>query len=527
MLKTSGPGVFNDKPSWPFWRPCAIFLVAAAALLASNWTAIRAVNIESWDFAANTLLVLDAKNGGLLKGNYSRVGFNHPGPAILYVLAGGELLLHDWLQLVPSPFSGQLAATALYNAFWITLLFGLARATTRSASAGALALACLLLTLAILERHSFAGPWFPHLYMLPFAVFLAAAARLACAEPDALWPLSLSAGFLTNGHASFLSILGITLLAACAGNLLLRRTRDRDKLLLGRAFLTKNRQRLLLALALLALFFVPLLLETLKHPPGPLATYMAFAKQRTPNSLSQAFTYVAQYWGGSAPLLAGVAGLLLTPLLLGRAPRQVRDAVVGLVSVLLGATLATLFYAVYGVDHLDQTYIGLFYYLAPAMSAALAASLLCGLLPATRRTLLAWTFTGLILTLSLALISEKHRYAHRYHAPAVAELYGRLETLATRGRVVLEMDLTQGGDVWANLVGAEVYAKRRGKDLFCVKNWHIIFTGSARCAPEELANNEQFLVAKQSPRADSGPEPAFRSADLVFYRGDPRPLFKK
>ena len=77
-----------------------LLVLFTAGLACVNWDAIRTVNHESSDFAANTLLVLDAKRLQLIHGHYSRVGFNHPGPALLYVLAFGELLFHDWLHLV-------------------------------------------------------------------------------------------------------------------------------------------------------------------------------------------------------------------------------------------------------------------------------------------------------------------------------------------------------------------------------------------------------------------------------------------
>ena len=102
-----------------------LWLCLFALLLGIHHEIFFAIHIESGDGAANSLLIQQAKTFNLLTGNYSRIGFYHPGPAILYVLAAGEFLFFDWLSIVPSPFSGQLIAVVIYNAFFITLFFNI------------------------------------------------------------------------------------------------------------------------------------------------------------------------------------------------------------------------------------------------------------------------------------------------------------------------------------------------------------------------------------------------------------------
>src|SRR5271165_5126166 len=67
--------------------------------------------VEHSDFAANSLLVQQAKHFKLLTGHYSRWFFHHPGPAFLYLFALGEFLFHDVLHIVPAPYNGQLLIT--------------------------------------------------------------------------------------------------------------------------------------------------------------------------------------------------------------------------------------------------------------------------------------------------------------------------------------------------------------------------------------------------------------------------------
>lgn len=69
--------------------------------------------------------VLAAKDFDLLVGNYSRVGFHHPGPALIYVQAFGEWLFYDVLNLVPIPWNGQAIGILLFNAAMMALALGL------------------------------------------------------------------------------------------------------------------------------------------------------------------------------------------------------------------------------------------------------------------------------------------------------------------------------------------------------------------------------------------------------------------
>src|SRR6218665_1285875 len=160
------------------------FCSLSLLLVAINWASIRNNNIESGDFAANSLLVQDAKHFALLKGNYSRMGFNHPGPAILYCLAFGEAVFYDWLPIAGSPFSGQLAGVALYIALWLTLMARICKRYNNSFTASLLFVS-LFMVVSTLVPSANAGVdfymycWMPLLYFFPFAAFLLAISRLA------------------------------------------------------------------------------------------------------------------------------------------------------------------------------------------------------------------------------------------------------------------------------------------------------------------------------------------------------------
>src|SRR5262249_36279219 len=108
-LETEHPNKVKHKVSglrlrWDVLGPVLFFFAFALALVIINRHNIANAHFEDTDFAANSLLIQDAKSLKLFKGNYSRIGFNHPGPAILYVLALGELLFYDWTRIAQSPF---------------------------------------------------------------------------------------------------------------------------------------------------------------------------------------------------------------------------------------------------------------------------------------------------------------------------------------------------------------------------------------------------------------------------------------
>lgn len=510
------------RPHTPFQRQLPnllMFMALTLALLIAGWPAIHSVNREVGDFAANSLLIQDAKHLQLLYGNYSRVGFNHPGPALLYVLAAGELVLHDWLRLVPSPFSGQLAAVCFYSAAWMTLIFAMLRRITGAIAPAFLFLGVAVLTIAYCDYQIFTGIWFPDLYFFPFMAMLVAISRLVYGRTDMLRALAVSSGFLINGHASFMVILGVVLVVVLAGNWLVTR-REPAQRILTRAFLALHRRQILVASAILLLFFVPLIILTITHFPGPLWDYVKFGRGSKGNTWSQALTYVSVYWGKGLAMVWGV--LLLALLVKGvrGAERQfVRDArALGVAFV--AATVAVLYYAKKAVDQLDQVYIGLFYYAVPVLAAALVALYLYQAVRSPRKVVAAWVLGAVALAAAWPSVSKRVEYDYNFNRDGVAELYEKLRALPGSGRIVL--DLGNGndwGEIWGNTLGVQAYARRQGVDLFCVnENWHISNTRPAQCRPEELATARRYQVQLTgAPKLQLG-NPDIEELSLTLYR---------
>lgn len=491
------------------WCQWLFLIVTALLLIAATWNVIGAAGYELGDFAANSLLIQDAKSLALFKGNYSRVGFNHPGPAILYVLMAGELVLHDWLHLAPTPFSGQLMAIACYTAFWMMLMWRILTRITGVPMVAMMALCTFAAAAVLLDFQVFTGAWFPHLYFFPFAVMLLAATRLLDGYADTLPSLAVACGFLINGHVSFIAILGIIFLTVAFSNLLLvRRGRLAGPAILSTAFYILHRRALLGAILLLALFLVPLLVETVRHFPGPLADYAAFSSQTSSNRLSQAWKFMSVYWGGTK----GAACFVIVCALVLAGPAALRsrlgDAIRAMALVFVGATLALLFYAKVGVDLLDHPYIGLFYYAVPALAAMLVSLLLVRTRWLANASILQGVLAALLAAVVLVHVHKPVDYLPQYSKPEVPQLVDSLKAIPHQGQGRIVLDLDGGKDpgfVWSSMLGVQAYAKRRHADFFCINTfWHISNTKPARCTEDEVAHNPRYRVW-QAAAGDSVP----------------------
>ena len=288
-----------------------LFLAISGALIMATLSGIRGVHYEIGDFAANSLLIQDAKHLALLQGNYSRIGVHHPGPAILYVLAAGELLFYDGMHAVKSPLGGQLIAVALYTAFWLVVIAREFRKRTASATSALVATSVFALATALFDYNFFSGLWFPHLYYFPFAAFLVLLCRLADGYADSLPLTAVAAGFVINGHVSFVSTVAIMIGLVVVLNLFVMRRGPVERRILGLVFFRRNARRLAVAVGVFALFLVPLALQTALHFPGPVPHYIAFSGANDAHTVHEAFNFMCIFWGGFASFLAGVVGLCL------------------------------------------------------------------------------------------------------------------------------------------------------------------------------------------------------------------------
>jgi hypothetical protein len=485
-------------------------------LCLAQWPWINVVNHEVGDFAANSLLIENAKAFHLMLGAFSRVGFYHPGPALLYVLALGEWLFFDVLGVVKSPFSGQLIAIAFYTAFWIVALFRILARMSESSYAAGVAVSAFLLATSVAEHSFFMGPWLPNLYYFPFAVALMAGTRLATGRVDSIRLLAISSGFVINGHVSFISTLAIIFIGILIFNGWAYWKGDGEHCIFRRPFWKLHGREVVFATLILLLFFVPLLIDTVIHFPGQVAKYLSFGSGRVPNDFAAIVRYIGVYWGGPSALTIPILAFVLL-LFLSTRPQPNRDWQ-AMLAILLTATLAMAFYVRYGVDMLNEVYIGYFYYAVPALLAALLALVVVKLNQPANRALCLIVIVGGLAGV-FVLNKQPTNYSYQYNQPAVVEMYDALKAVRKEGRIVLDVPPSAAwGAMW---VGTQLYADRQHEDFFCVnRNWHVSFSEHGRCTPQEAISNQRFIVREPPARLD-GMTPAFENTGFHFYAFNP------
>ena len=316
------------------------------------------------DSAVNSLLVVRAEHLRQFVGNYSRVGFHHPGPALIYMLAAGEVLFKDILHVVPSPWNGQLLGVSLYVSFFISLTTATIYRMVRSTVAASIAFGLSILFAA--RQGLFANDWFPVLYVSAFLLFVVAAAGIASGRTADLPGYVLASATLVQGHVAFILFVGVTTAAVGGSWLWLHRGSFKSEL---------NRHRLSVAVAggLLFVFLLPMVVEIAVHFPGQWSAYWTYLRH-TPaphRSLSFVLRYEWHYWTALhlPSILYGVAVVAGSVLTLTERDHVLKRLFMSVYGVLILESALTFYYLLRGVDILTPastfSYVGYFYKTVP------------------------------------------------------------------------------------------------------------------------------------------------------------------
>ena len=235
---------------------------------------------EYSDYASISLQVRDAKRLEELHGHYSRWGFHHPGPALIYVYALGEAVFYDALHLVPTPFNGQKIAL-----FALTAFFFSAALVTASCGIGGDAGRRWFLPLALLTavchfgavgrsnflnnvgENGLLSSWPPYVQIAPFLCLLAAAASVGAGNGQHLPLLILAGCFLVHTYiAQPLFVVPLICLGYGGLFLALRRNGTKKSAWPWRVF---PRQHLFAGL-ILAIFTLPFVVDLFAGNPSNL-----------------------------------------------------------------------------------------------------------------------------------------------------------------------------------------------------------------------------------------------------------------
>jgi hypothetical protein len=475
-------------------------------VLALNTQLFTQPIVEYSDYAANSLLVQQAKHFTLLTGHYSRWRFHHPGPAFLYLFALGEFVFYDLLHIVPAPYNGQLLIAIIFDGVLLCATLCVFRRHAKLSVS--LALLAVLVVLLIGNPSLLISNWMPDVMMFPFLLFSVSAASVLAGDTHDLRYLAVSGMLLI--HAHFAQFLFVGTIGGAAIGYILVRARRQDRL---RAFFSERRRDFAVAAAIVFAFALPPLLEIVLHRPNNLDALLAYQRQvgNVRNTLGMAIGYFTCFLlfvrtpdlaltKGPAGILAmgfsrpGVvaywivlAAVFLLAVAAWRKAAKPQPAVflrsltwVGAASVVLfiywGTRIVGGFYAFNG---------NFIYALHLLVWFVLLAVIAPYLTPHAARIL---NVLALVVLAALGIFERKMLRSHLVDAPDVRQA-AMAVPFSPFGTLAIKFDL----DNWPWAVGVANYMKRIGKP-FCVSpDWGFMFSSENVC-PDMLKADKLWLA---------------------------------
>jgi hypothetical protein len=500
--EANGPAPGRGDGGRRRWRIWAIWVIPFAALFAllcaRNSFLFTTRLYEQGDAGANSILITQAKHFTLLIGSYSREGFNHPGPAYMYVQALGEYLFLNALHVVPTAWNAHVLAVFALDSAFLALAVGIVYSWTRSL-AGAAATFAVLLGLAVVYPQVVNSDWMPYLYVPTYVVFLLAAGSVTAGRVADLWIFALSGWFLIHGHACFLLFVpAITLavvVAAAAGHW---RAWRRSL----RSFFAEQRKAWIPAAVISVVFAFPIVLNLILHWPGDFGDYLSYGKSGGQLGLAGHYTaaqvtdYVLWFWwphanAWLAPVLLLVAALGVIVGLRRIVRGPLRRFLVALLALNAVSTMAFVLYTALGIDDLFSHYIGYFYWSAPLIMVLI---IVVGAVEALRqrsgRIMRAAAPAVAALAAVAAFITLAVIPGTRTSTGDINEsLPAAVTALAARSpgqTIALEVDHI----VWPQAIGFLDQAERTGVRACLVDPWYtFLVTKQNICTPAQVASS--------------------------------------
>jgi hypothetical protein len=474
-LRTAG-----DRRPWWVWA--VPFVLVLTVLVVRSRFLFTVRFYEQSDAAANSILIEQAKHFTLLVGNYSREGFNHPGPAYMYVQALGEWLFLDLLHLVPTAWNAHMLAVFALNGAFVAMMVGVVYGWTRSLRSVAVSLAVVLGCVAT-EPWILSYDWMPWMYVPAYIAFVIAAASVAAGGARDIWIVTLTGWFLIHGHVCFLffvPVIGAAVLAA-----VMWRYGPRGAL---RRF---TRPRTWVPPAVIsAVFVLPIVVNLALHWPGDFGKYLSYSGSKFAggHSLSQDLHYVLWYWwrgeGWAAWLVPALSYLVaIAAVRFCRGPA--RPFLVALLAINVVSTLAFLCYTAVGIDVLSEPYIGYFYFSAPLVTLlVIAVSLTEGRPPGA-------LVASVLAVLAVAVFAAAPATAANTGDtdPALPNAVSAVAAGAHGKTIVIYLDHR----AWPDVTGFLVQAERTGVRA-CVQSpyWTFMMTRQFICTPQQVAAGAPF-----------------------------------
>jgi len=488
------PRLAADRRPWWIW--IAPFALVLTVLVVRSRFLFTASFYEQGDAGANSILIQQAMHGTLLIGNYSREGFNHPGPAYMYVQAAGQWLFLYALHLVPTAWNAHVLAVFALNSSFVAMITGVVYGWTRSLRGAAVCLAVVLGFVAT-QPSILSLDWMPWMYVPAYIAFLVAAGSVAAGASRDLWILTLAGWFLIHGHASFLFFVPVILTAVLAT--VMWQHGIRESL---RAF---SRARVWVPVAVIsAVFVLPIAVNLALHWPGDFGKYFSYTSSSKAggHGLGQVVRYALWFWwrGGrtwQAALVPVVLYAAAIAAVVWLSRGSVRRFLAALLAVNVVSTVAFACYVAVGIDYLTEYYIGYFYFSAPiitllviAVAVVHAPPVPLGAVLAAGATVLGVAAFALAPATAVSTGDTDAAVPHAVQAVA-AQAHGKV--------IVIRFN----HNAWIDVTGFLVQAERTGVRA-CVqdRSWAFMMSTQFICTPGQIVHGALFWFL--APAAPSG-----------------------
>jgi hypothetical protein len=359
------------------------FAVTLSFLLIHNFDILIHPFYEGGDTATNSILISQAKHFSLLVGHYSRFGFQHPGPALLYLQAFSEILLYDWLGIVPTPFNAHLISILILNSLLLSVVMYIVYINFQSVWVTVPIFATIIGYLglnshlnSILTSDAIASTWIPHILFFLFFAFIVSAASVASNRPNHIYLMVFTGSMLVHGYV----ILPLFVITISFYSILSLLNKNNFNISL---FVKTNITHIKISLGIILLFLAPILINTIINYPGEIGKYISYALNKesvvsTP-SFKEVVSYYLQFWTNNA--LYSVLFILIVILLAyylykSETNEEKRQFILNICIVCTIATLLYIWYVFRVIDSLQFYFTGFFYAAVPFTCTILIGTVL-------------------------------------------------------------------------------------------------------------------------------------------------------
>ncbi|HEY4093137.1 MAG TPA: hypothetical protein VGN46_16615 [Luteibacter sp.] len=479
------------------WMAFALFTVAIAAfaIFQGHVFLFGPPVIETGDFAANALEITDARSFIDIYGNYSRWGFNHPGPFFFYWYAAGEWLFHDLLHVVASAHQAHVLAGILLQSTLISAALAFMAGLSRRPFVPLLLLATAAAVL-LQAGNGVSSIWMPHVLLGPYLLLIVSSAFVSLGDRRLLPVAVLMTCILCHGHVAQ-PLMTFPLLGIAIGGLVLEaRRRDDGWAVFGRTIMPVA----IVSMVIAAVFLVPLLVDAMRCPDCNVHRILAYMHQdhgKLPNWRQAVNSIAALFVFDHAPELATADRHV--PWLSGRILAML--AVVCIASV--SARLASRRAAAPGARHLPRVvsfavlslvlacvwahritgplfeFNSYFVYAIYMVLAVATVTSLAMLAPRAVDHPGSAAVAAVLVCLVVAWAPSLPVFSQAYTAPNAAP------DASNKGRVAL-LNLHVPSD-WPTMAALAVWAHRTGDAYLVPPDWRFVYGWDHGVTPERIA----------------------------------------